>query len=1032
MRSSNSYRDMVMGERARSMLWLAAIAMLCLVHTAFALDPGRALSQYAFDHWGTNEGFVGGPVYAISQSADGYLWIGTERGLVRFDGYRFTLLQRVTPDSPSIGRVRGLISDSDGNLWIRLEGPRMLLYRNGAFEDTYARFDLQDVTFTAQAKEKSGGILLSGLGDRILAYQYGQFHTVVTAKDNPGIVTALAQSRDGRVWIATSDNGIFRVTDGSIARVPGPLGYAQANAILPASKGGIWVGTEHGLQFWDGRELATRTLPPAVQHLSVLSLLLDRDSNVWLGTEHGIVRMTPAGVSSADQLSTPGDSAITALYEDRDGNIWLGGGHGIARLRNGMFTTYSVKEGLPSSANGPVYVDPQNRVWFAPRAGGLYWMQDGQVHSVNSDGLRTDVVYSISGGGGEIWAGRQHGGLTGLTPKADGFAVRTYRRAEGLAQDSVYSVQRDRDGTVWAGTVSAGVSRLQNGRFNTFATADGLPSNAINATTEDADSSLWFATAGGLAHFAQGHWTAYTAADGLPSSDVRTIAIDKSGVLWVATTGGLAYFDSGKIHIPKSLPEVLREQIFGIATDGIGALWFSTSDHVIRVRRDHLVSGVLTETDLQSYGLEDGLLGVEGVARDRSMVSDLQGRIWVSLNHGLSVADSSVTATGALPTNVRIESMSGAGRAVDPSKPLRLAAYTHDVVFNYAGTNLVTPDRARFRYKLDGADSRWSDITASRQVAYTNLGPGNYRFAIVASSNDGLWNGPETNVLFSIEPAFWQHWWFRAIVAVLCLSILMALYRLRVYRLTQRLNLRFQDRLAERTRIAQELHDTLLQGVLSASLQLDLAEDQLPENSPAKPRLRRVLQLMERVTEEGRNALRGLRAPEAEKGDLQNALARLRQECGLDEKIVYRVIVNSVTRTLRPLIRDEVYRISREALVNAFVHSKASNIEIEIEYASRYLTVMVRDDGCGIDPEVLGAGREGHWGLTGMKERAEAIGATLRLRSRIGSGTELELTVPGAVAFQKRENAPGYSWRPWLRQTRVESPTKEKTEKLGP
>ena len=233
--------------------------------------------------------------------------------------------------------------------------------------------------------------------------------------------------------------------------------------------------------------------------------------------------------------------------------------------------------------------------------------------------------------------------------------------------------------------------------------------------------------------------------------------------------------------------------------------------------------------------------------------------------------------------------------------------------------------------------------------------------------------------------------------------------------------MRFQERLAERTRIAQELHDTLLQGVLSASLQLDVAEDQLPEDSPVKPLLRRVLELMGKVTEEGRNALRGLRTTEAENRSLEMAFSRVRQEFTLDDNIGYRVIANNTARPVRPIIRDEVYRIGREALVNAFVHAQANSIEVEVEYASGHLRVLVRDDGRGIDPQVLHSGRDGHWGLSGMRERSEGIGASLKLRSRIGAGTEVELTVPSAIAFESGSRGPISQWLPWLNREKFES-----------
>jgi signal transduction histidine kinase len=472
--------------------------------------------------------------------------------------------------------------------------------------------------------------------------------------------------------------------------------------------------------------------------------------------------------------------------------------------------------------------------------------------------------------------------------------------------------------------------------------------------------------------------------------------------------------------MPHKLPESLREEIFGIAEDKRGFLWFSTSDHVLQVDRDRLLMGALDESDVQSYGTADGLIGVEGVRRERSVMANPLGQVWISLNRGLAVADPELILRDSAPVSVRIESISVAGTQVNLSNPLKFAAGRQSISFNYASTSLSMPELGRFRYKLDGYDQGWNDIVTSRQAVYSHLAPASYRLRIVASSRESLWNGPETTVPFVIEPAFWQTPWFRVLCAAVCALVIVALYRLRMYHLTRQLNIRFQERLAERTRIAQELHDTLLQGFVSASMQLDVAEDQLPDDSPTKPLLRRVLQLMGRVTEEGRNALRGLRTADNDSRDLELAFSRMRQELAIDEKIGYRVIAHSVRRPLRPAIRDEVYRIGREALVNAFLHARANTVEVEVEYASRYLRIMVRDDGCGIDPQVLDAGRQGHWGLPGMRERSEVIGASLRLRSRIGAGTEVELTVPSAIAFESQSHGPVSQWFTWLNRERFE------------
>ena len=1016
MGHSNTFRNrMIHRDRLRGLL-LAVLAGICCVNVAYALDPTRAMSQYIHDKWGVERGFLGGTVYAICQSSDGYLWIGTERGLVRFDGFNFTLIQRPIPDSRPIGPVRELVSDAEGNLWILLDGPHLLRYREGRFEDAYTRFGMQDLAFTAMALDHMGGLLLSGLGHPTLRYRDGKFQPIARVGEIPGTVISIAETLDGRVWMGTRDDGLFRIDQEHVSNVSKELANSKVNSLLPANSGGIWIGTDAGIKFWDLNGLDNKSSLSPIDQLQILAMIKDYMGNVWVGTNHGLFRITQDGAISPDRDS---DGEIRTIFEDRDGDIWVGGQRGIERLRDGMFTTYSTAQGLPSENNGPVYVDLEGRTWFAPLSGGLYWLKDGRVGRITVAGLDTDIVYSISGGDGEVWIGRQRGGLTMVTHSGDSFAARTYTQADGLAQNSVYSVHRNRDGTVWAGTVDAGVSKLTGGKFTNYSVADGLPSNSVNSILEGHDGTMWFATPSGLSSFADGRWVNRSASNGLPSSDIRLIFEDSRQVLWIATSGGLAFLRSDRIEVPHKLPESLHEEIFGIAEDKRAFLWFATSDHVLKVDRDPLLTGALDHSDVQSYGITDGLQGVGGVRRDRSVVADALGRVWISLNRGLSVAGPELISGESAPIVARIDSVTAGGEQANMKAPLKFSG-NQNINFNYASTSLSTPERVRFRYKLDNYDPGWSDIVASRQVIYSHLSPGSYIFRIVASSREGLWNGPETTIPFIVEPAFWQTWWFRALCVATCALVIAVLYRLRMYQVTRQLNVRFQERLAERTRIAQELHDTLLQGFVSASMQLDVAEDQLPDDSPTKPLLKRILQLMARVTEEGRNALRGLRSEDDDGRDLELAFSRVRQELAVDEKIGYRVITHSTTRPLRPVIRNEVYRIGREALANAFLHSRANTVEVEVEYASQYLRIMVRDDGCGIDPHVLDAGRQGHWGLPGMRERSEGIGASLRLLSRIGAGTEVELTVPSAIAFEGQSRGPVSQWLTWFNREKFE------------
>jgi signal transduction histidine kinase len=299
---------------------------------------------------------------------------------------------------------------------------------------------------------------------------------------------------------------------------------------------------------------------------------------------------------------------------------------------------------------------------------------------------------------------------------------------------------------------------------------------------------------------------------------------------------------------------------------------------------------------------------------------------------------------------------------------------------------------------------------AAREATYNNVGAGRYRFRVLASNSDGLWNSSDSSILFTIAPVFWRTWWFELSSVLAIVFVILAYIRLRMLRLTRQLNVRFQERLAERTRIAQELHDTLLQGFLSASMQLHVADDRLPADSPAKPLVGRVLELMGNVIEESRNVLHGLRSSKQSSQDLEQAFSQIRQEFPVQSQAGFRVIVEGTPRPLRPVIRDEVYLIGHEALSNAFRHSHASDVEVEIEYAPSHLRVFIRDNGAGIDPEVLRSGRDKHWGLPGMKERAERIGGNLKVFSRGGAGTEVELSVPGQTAFEIRSDGYPARW----------------------
>jgi ligand-binding sensor domain-containing protein/signal transduction histidine kinase len=983
---------------------LTTVPCAILPVAAHALDPAKTFSQYVHTSWGAAEGFVGGTVYAICQSADGYLWIGTERGLVRFDGFQFTLLQRPVPNQPPIGAVRGLVLDAEGALWIRLDGPHLLVYRNGYFEDAVARYGLEEVAFTAMSLDTSGHLLLWGLRSQTLRFQHGRFARFAPAANVPGIALALAATEDGQLWAGTRDSGLFRISGNHLSGMSPALARTSINAVVAAGDSGVWLGTNTGLYRQTaagvGRPLGVSPLGSR----QVFALCPDRAGTLWVGTAHKLFRVTSNAIASLDV-----QDEVTALYEDRDGDLWYGGSEGVHRLRDGTFTKYTRIEGLPTDAPGPVYVDGKGVTWFAPLGGGLYWLDGGKSGRVDAGGLAHDVVLSISGEADGLLLGREHGGVTQLSAAGAGhWKARTWTEQDGLAQNSVYAVHRNRDGTVWVGTGGRGLSRVKDGTFTNYpAGANGPGANTIFSIAEGRDGTMWFATPSGLSSFAQGRWKTLSAADGLPSSNIRSVFEDSHQTLWIATAAGLAAFEGGRIRTWNA-PDLLREEILGVTEGRRGELWIVTSDHVLEVDRNALLTGNLREADLRSYGPRDGLPGEQGVRRDHSILTDARGRVWIALAGGLASTGAAETHTAAVAA--RIEPVEAGGSASSKDGVLRFPAGTRNVAFHFGSTNLSEPERVVYRYRLDGAGKGWSDAQESRQVVFTNVAPGSYRFRVVALLA-GAPNGPEAAIPFSIAPAMWQTAWFRVLCAMGCCLLLLATYRWRLNMWTRRLDQRFQDRLEERTRIARDLHDTLLQGVLSASLQLDLIEEKTPLEAATKPALRRVLELMRQVTEEGRGTLRGLRNSSGELS-VEAALGRLGPELAANGQPAYAVVVYGPTQPIEVAVRDDVYRIAREGVANAFQHAAATSIEVEVHYTSHSLRILVRDDGCGISEAVLAAGRDGHWGLPGMRERSEFIGSQLRLRSRVGVGTEVELVVPGKIAFGARRSA---VWRAWLR-----------------
>ena len=564
--------------RRLRLLFVAAMALLASGPVR-ALDPARGLGHYIRDDWGAAEGYAGGAVYGFAQGADGSLLIAAEKGLFRFDGLSFA---PIVPTSGPSGPVLGIASTDGDGLLARVGGHPLVGFRGGAFEDVMPAHNFLGIV-PVMAAGRDGSILIASHTLGVIRYRQGRIATVVEQPAMPRthdgspysvLVTSIVET-DQDIWIGTRDVGLFRFNGEDVEPVTGTLPDAKVNCLLADGSAGVWVGTDRGVARATRDGLVTVAFANELGVVPVLALLRDRDSNLWIAAgSHGVIRASPSGVARSLDWDARSRGMVTALFEDRERNLWIGTSRSIERFRDGAFATYAGLRELPSDRIGPVHVDADGRAWFAPTERGLYWLDGEHARPARVAGLPDDVVYSLDGHGQTVWVGRQYGGLTRLQMTAKGPLATRYTERDGLAQDSVYVVHDPGDGTVWAGTLTGGVSHLRQGSFETFTTATGLVSNAVRAIDSRGDT-VWFGTPDGVSRRSGGEWRSYRTRDGLPSDDVAALLVDRDGNVWAGTSAGLAVLRPGSLRFePVAL---VQESVLALQDDQADFLWCATA-----------------------------------------------------------------------------------------------------------------------------------------------------------------------------------------------------------------------------------------------------------------------------------------------------------------------------------------------------------------------------------------------------------------------------------------------------------------------
>jgi signal transduction histidine kinase/ligand-binding sensor domain-containing protein len=843
------------------------------------------------------------------------------------------------------------------------------------------------------ASGHDGAILIADTRLGLLVSRAGKIETVLARDALPRpFVTAIAQTPDGDIWLGTRDAGLVRVQRGRATPVVNALVNQKINCLVADQRNGLWIGTDHGVFRWADGRVTRAAVTPETGSARALAMIADRDANVWVGTSDGLARIDAHGTMSLERRHP--SSPVTAMFEDREGNLWIGDAGGIERWRDGAFVSYASVDPVMAGSIGPVVSDAANRVWFAPAKGGLYWLRDGRVGAVAA--LRDDVIYSIAEDGQAVLVGRQRGGITRVREHGDTFATETFTERDGLAQNQVFAVHRARDGAVWAGTLSRGVSRLKDGAFTSYTTTDGLASNTVAAVLEAADGAVWFATPNGVSVKSAEGWRRYSTADGLPSNDVNTLFEDSTRQMWIGTAAGLAVMHDGRMQSPDVA--ALRGPILGLAEDGAGAMWVATADRMLRVDRNRLLRGTLPAAEPREFTAADGLLDAVGLKRHRVLTTDSRGRLWLATNRGLAMADPGRAAAAAIPALVDVEEVAVDGSPVGltgttiPPRPGR-------ITLAFAALSLSAPDRVRFRYRLDGFDRDWSEPVSERQAVFTNLGPGRYRFRVIASNSEGVWNSAEATLPFTIVPAWWQVPSIWAAVGLVVAGGIWAGYRMRlrivekheqeISALNERL-MKAQEQ--ERIRIAGELHDDIMQSMSAVTLMLGTAKRGISDNSNAKTTIDKAQQILIQTGTDIRQLSHDLHPPLLQDAGLPKAVHAYCEQFSVASGIPVACEADERVGDLSRGTALALFRIVQEALGNAAKHAAATRIVVRLNRSDSVVSLTVTDDGRGFDRTRLGGG--GGLGLVMMRERASQLNGTFELESARERGTTIRVVIP--------------------------------------
>ena len=987
--------------RQRRRIAIQMLAALTAVTTCAAIGnplPGSGdLDELSYQTWQTENGLPQNTVHSILQTSDGYIWLATEGGLVRFDGFKFVVFDSRNTAALRTNNVRSLAEGSERELWIGT-AQGLCRLKDGRFQAFTTAEGLPGNNILSLYKDHSGKVWMvtpEGVARLDVTQGRGSFETVRVNESSPKLTGAVAIADDGTIWLGTQvglDVIVARKLHSLSTRA---LASGGVEALLLDRHKRLWAGTTKGLfvttlpisekSNWQPYHAGNHS-----EAAGILSIFEDRNGEIWLATENGVAQVTDEAAGLYRYGRSLYGTEILALNSDREGDIWIGTeAEGVTVARAQKFATYTARDGLADDVVRCVFEDANGVVWVGTTTG-LTSIDHGIFKSsTTASGLSSNVILSL----GEDKNGNLLVGTPDGLNKMTNHGVTLITSADGLPDDFVRSLYKDADGSLWVGT-RHGLSHMEDNSFKTYTQAEGLGSDLVGAVVRDRDHNLWVGTFDGLTRMSGGKLTTYRTKDGLSSNVITALHEDGEGTLWIGTQdGGLNVLRNERFHsFPRKLG--LPEAVYGLLEDGGDNLWLASNAGIVRASRSELrqvSEGKRSQATVVWYGTSDGLRISECSAGGHPEVwRGKNGSLWFSTLKGVAVLNHDMAKLNRVPPPVVIEAVEMDDHTVAPKQIRDVKPGYRRFAFEYAGLSFAAPQKVQYRYRLQGFDKSWIEAGTRRAAYYTNIPPGRYSFQVLARNNDGYWNEQGASLAFRLEPHYYQTYWFYSLIGM---ALCLAGYLIYRWRLAEA-EARFAAVLQERNRIAREIHDTLAQGFVGVSVQLEIVSRLLSSSlDAARGHLDEARLLVRDSLAEARRSIWELRSQSSESGDLAARLSQAANRAVGTRPVKVSVLVHGTNRELDRKMEDELLRIGQEAVANALRHAQPQRIEIELNFDPKKFCMTVTDDGCGFaaDPLLL---PNGHYGLRGMRERAEQIDGTLIVESAVGKGTKVSVEAP--------------------------------------